>query len=152
MLWSDLARAAAIAIIPVVALAGDLRIGIIYAVAFVQSTLGIVFTCGEFAAIPSLVKGDDLIAANGRIMATNSAGSVVGPILAGILVAFVSLANLLFFDAASFLVSALALAMIRKNFDAESRLGIEPKHKSRILDDIKEGLHFVWSHPVLRAI
>lgn len=152
MLWSDLARAAAIAIIPVVALAGDLRIGIIYAVAFVQSTLGIVFTCGEFAAIPSLVKGDDLIAANGRIMATNSAGSVVGPILAGILVAFVSLANLLFFDAASFLVSALALAMIRKNFDAESRLGIEPKQKSRILDDIKEGLHFVWSHPVLRAI
>src|ERR1700689_2925608 len=53
MLFSDVARAPVIVILPCLALAGDLNIAVIYAVAFVQSTLGIVFQCGEFAAIPS---------------------------------------------------------------------------------------------------
>lgn len=62
--------------------------------AFVQSTLAILFNCGEFAAIPSLVGQDDLVAANGRIVATNSAGQIVGPILAGVLVTVMSTADL----------------------------------------------------------
>jgi hypothetical protein len=48
-----------------------------------------------------VVGRDDLVAANGRIMATNSAGQILGPILAGVLVAVMSPADLLF-DAASF--------------------------------------------------
>jgi MFS family permease len=153
MLFSDLARAAVIVVLPCLALAGDLNMGVIYAVAFVQSTLGIVFQCGEFAAIPSLVRSDDLVAANGRIMATNSAGNVVGPILAGALVAFISVSNLLFFDAFSFLVSAGALAIIHKSFNAAPRPGVEdPDQRPGIFDDVKEGLRFVWSHPVLRSI
>ena len=102
MLLTDTARGAVILVLPVLALSGTLDVSVIYAVAFVQSTLGILFTCGEFAAIPSLVGRDDLVAANGRIMATNYAGQVVGPILAGALVALISPANLLFFDAGSF--------------------------------------------------
>jgi hypothetical protein len=152
MLSSDVARALVIAIIPFLALAGDLRIWIIYAVAFVQSTLGIVFQCGEFAAIPSLVGGDDLVAANGRILATNSAGQVVGPVLAGALVTFVSISSLLFFDAGSFLVSAAALLLIRRSFNAPAPPDATPSAPSRILDDVKEGLRFVWSNPLLRSI
>jgi hypothetical protein len=40
-----------------------------YAVTFVQSTLGIIFDCGEFAAVPSLVGEQELVTANARIMA-----------------------------------------------------------------------------------
>jgi predicted MFS family arabinose efflux permease len=152
MLGSDIARALVIAIIPVLALVGDVRIGIIYAVAFVQATLGIVFDCGEFAAIPSLVRGDDLVSANGRIMATNSAGKVIGPILAGVLVTVVSVSGLLFFDAASFLVSAVSLLLIRRTFDASNGTNLDRAHRTRLFDDITEGLRFVWSHPVLRSI
>lgn len=151
MLMSDVARALVIAIIPILAMSGDLSVAAIYAVAFVQSTLGIVFQCGEFAAIPSLVNSDDLVAANGRIMATNSAGNVVGPILAGALVAIVSVANLMLIDAVSFLVSAASLTLIARSFDAVRPAG-EVVVRGRIIDDIKEGLHFVWSHPVLRSI
>jgi MFS family permease len=152
MLASDVARALVIVSIPCLALAGDLRVGAIYAVAFVQSTLGIIFQCGEFAAIPSLVGGDDLVAANGRIMATNSAGQVVGPLLAGVLVAFVAVPDLLFFDAFSFAISALSLALIRTGFDAVPSPGAGPRPSTRVIDDVKEGLHFVWSHPLLRSI
>jgi hypothetical protein len=152
MLQSDVARAVMIAVIPSLALLGDLHVWVIYAVGFVQSTLGIVFNCGEFAAIPALVRADDLVAANGRIMATNNAGQVVGPILAGALVAVISVPDLLFFDAGSFLVSAVSLLAIRVSFDSAPAPGTASAQRSRVLDDITEGLRFVWHHPVLRSI
>ncbi len=151
MLLTDVGRAAVIAVLPVLALSGALRVQDIYLVAFVQSTLGILFNCGEFAAIPSLVGRDDLVAANGRIMATNSAGQILGPILAGVLVTIMSPADLLFFDAASFAVSAVSLALIRRSFNAADR----PAAKAGVtglLRDVRAGLQYVWSNPVLRSI
>ena len=100
MLCTDLARAGVIAVLPrAVPVRKRSRPGQIYAVTFVQSTLGILFTCGEFAAIPALVGEDDLVTANARIMATNNVGPILGPTVAGAWVAFVPVAQLLFFDA-----------------------------------------------------
>jgi predicted MFS family arabinose efflux permease len=152
MLLTDMGRAAVIVVLPLLALAGELRVADIYAVAFVQSTLGILFSCGEFAAIPSLVGRDDLVAANGRIMATNSAGQILGPILAGVLVTLISPADLLFFDAASFLISAASLAGIRRSFNAVNRYGPGRARVAGLLRDVRAGLHYVWSQPVLRSI
>ena len=152
MLLTDVARAMVILLLPVLALTGTLRVADIYAVAFVQSTLGILFTCGEFAAIPSLVERGDLVAANGRIMATNSAGGIIGPILAGALVTLMSSADLLFFDAASFLVSAASLAAIRRSFNSAPPPVPRAAGVAGLLDDVRAGLRFVWSHPVLRSI
>jgi len=151
MLLTDVARGCVILVLPLLALSGSLQVWVIYAVAFVQSTLGILFDCGEFAAIPSLVGRNDLVAANGRIMATNSAGQVVGPILAGVLVTLMSPANLLFFDAASFLVSAASLALIRRSFNAPDS---HPPSEgvAGLLKDVRAGLQYVLSHPVLRSI
>lgn len=151
MLLTDVGRGFVIAVLPVLALTGTLRVADIYAVAFVQSTLGILFNCGEFAAIPSLVGRDDLVAANGRIMATNSAGQILGPILAGVLVTLMSPADLLFFDAASFAVSAASLAVIRRSFNATDRPAAGAGVKG-LLSDVRDGLHYVWSNPVLRSI
>ena len=152
MLLTDVGRAAVITVLPVLALFGALRVDDIYAVAFVQSTLGILFNCGQFAAIPSLVGRGDLVAANGRIMATNSAGQIFGPILAGVLVTLVSPADLLFFDAASFVVSAASLAAIRRSFNAVDRRGTADTGVAGLLKDVKVGLRYVWSQPVLRSI
>jgi len=152
MLLTDVARALVIMVLPVLALSGGLRVADIYAVAFVQSTLGILFTCGEFAAIPSLVERDDLVAANGRINAANSVGQIVGPVLAGALVALMPTADLLFFDAASFLVSAASLAAIRRSFNSAEPPVQRASGVAGLLDDVRDGLRFVWSHPVLRTI
>ena len=95
MMATDVARGLVLLALPILQLTGSLRVWEIYVVAFLQSSLGILFNCGEFAAIPSLVDRTNLVAANGRIMATNSAGNVVGPALAGVLVPFISLSGLL---------------------------------------------------------
>ncbi len=152
MLLTDVGRACVIVILPLLALSGGLRVEAIYAVAFGQSTLGILFNCGEFTAIPSLVGRDDLVAANGRIMATNSAGQIIGPILAGVLVAVMSPADLLFFDAASFLASAASLALIRRSFNAVEPPSPSAAGLSGLLGDVRAGLRYVWSQPILRSI
>jgi Transmembrane secretion effector len=153
MLRTDVARALVIAVLPVLSLLGVLEVWQIYAVTSVQSTLGILFSCGEFAAIPALVGEEELVTANARIMATNNVGPILGPTCAGALVAFVPVAQLLFFDAGSFLVSAGCLAAIRRSFNA----GMAPVERARslvrsLLADAREGLGYVWHHPVLRSI
>jgi len=55
----------------------------------------------------------------------------------------------LVFDAASFAVSAISLGLIRSSFNAA---GDEPKEATTILHDMREGLRYVLSHPVLRNI
>jgi MFS family permease len=157
MVSVDVVRAAVIAVLPVLSLLGVLHVEEIYAVAFVQATMGILFDAGEFAAVPSLVGRDELVTANARIMATNSAGQIVGPVLAGALVALLpSVAYLLFIDAGTFLASSFALLLIRGSFndpapDRSVDAGIAAKLRS-LLGDVREGLSYVLHHPVLRSI
>jgi MFS family permease len=149
MVLLDSCNALVILSIPLAAQFGDLSVWLIYAVTFVQSTIFIAFSAGEFAAIPSLVETDDLVTANGRIQATYSAAQVAGPLLAGLLVSFLPLAWVMAFDASSFAVSAVSLALIRGSFNVASD---EPKGATSILHDVREGLRYVLGHPVLRNI
>ena len=66
--------------------------------------------------------------ANGRIQASYSAATVVGPLLAGLLVAFVSLPVLLVIDAFSFILSAGSLVLIRQSFNAAGPPRAETQH------------------------
>jgi MFS family permease len=149
MIALDSINAIVILSIPLVAQFGHLNVWVIYAVTFIQSTVFIAFSAGEFAAIPSLVSTDDLVAANGRIQATFSAAQVAGPLLAGVLVSFLPLVWVMAFDAGSFAVSAVSLALIRGSFNV---VGHEPKEPTTIMHDVREGLRYVLSHPVLRNI
>jgi MFS family permease len=157
MISVDIVRGAVIAVLPVLALLGVLRVEEIYAVAFVQATMGILFDSGEFAAVPSLVGRDELVTANARIMATNSAGQIVGPVLAGALVALLpSVSYLLFIDAGTFLASSAALLLIRRSFndaapDRTADTGPAAKLRS-LFGDVRDGLSYVLHHPVLRTI
>lgn len=148
MLVTDLTRAAVIATIPLMATLGHLTVMWIYGVAFLQSTLGIFFNSAEFAAIPSLVRMDDLVSANGRVQASYSAAQVLGPVLGGVLVLLVPVSALMLFDAGSFLISVTSLLLIRTSFNQAD----EAREHTHILRDVMEGLRYVLSHPVLRNI
>ena len=142
-------NAAAILTVPLVAEFGHLTVWWIYAVTFIQSTIFIAFSAGEFAAIPSLVGTDDLVTANGRIQASYSAAQVAGPLLAGALILWLPLTWVLAVDSASFVFSALLLATISRSFNVASD---EPKEPTTIRHDVRQGLRYVLSHPVLRNI
>src|SRR5215831_18533799 len=117
MIGTDIARALIITSIPLLYAFGLLTVWWIYVVGFIHATLTICFEAGQFAAIPSLVNQDDLVTANGRIQASYSGASIIGPLLAGVLVTMVPLAALMLIDAFSFLVSSFSLALIRISFN-----------------------------------
>jgi MFS family permease len=150
MIALDSLNAIVIFSIPLVATVWHLSVWWIYGVTFIQSTVFIAFSAGEFAAVPSLVSTDDLVTANGRIQATYSAAQVAGPLLAGVLVSFIPLQWVMAFDAASFAVSTLSLSLIRSSFNAPAGEGA--KEVTTIFHDVVEGLRYVIAHPVLRNI
>lgn len=150
MIVTDIARAVVIASIPALAAVDRLPVWWIYVVAFLQTTLTICFNSAEFAAIPSLVAadaGEELITVNGRIQASYSGASIVGPLLAGALAAYVPVTTLLIPDSASFVISALSLSLIRITFNTQTR-----QQRPNIRQDVVDGLRYVLGHPVLRNI
>ncbi len=163
MIATDLGRTLAIASVPLAAGLGVLSVWWIYAVAFLSSTLTICFDAANFAAVPSLVSTDELMRANGRIQASYALARVAGPFCAGALLAVLSLPQLLWFDAASFLVSAGSLLLVGVSFnptaqgkeraprDAEQAASTSAAPMT-IWQDIGEGLRSVLGHPTLRAI
>lgn len=147
MIASDFIRSALILSIPLLALVDFLSIWYIYAVMFMASTLAIGFQAAQFAAITNLVSRENLVTANGRFQAGYSAAIALGPLLAGFLVQFMPSVDLLFFDAMTFLFSAVSLLLIKTSFEMK-----EKRAPSSIRQDIAEGLRFVLSNPVLRNI
>jgi MFS family permease len=147
MIATDIARALVLASLPLADMLGMLSVEWIYAAGFLNATLTIAFDAAQFAAIPSLVDQRDLVSANGRIQASYSAASVAGPLLAGVLVALMPLADLLLLDTATFLVSAVSLVLVRSSFNTSVE-----RATSSIRQDIAAGLRYVLRHPVLRNI
>lgn len=147
MIIVDLLSATVVAALPLAAAAGVLSIWWIYATAFALAALGIFFQAAQFAAIPSLVSRDQLVTANGRIQASFSAATVIGPLAAGALLAFIPIDALLYVDSATFVASALALSLIARPFNVAGE-----RARATLREDVMEGLRYVLRHPVLRNI
>lgn len=150
MVASDVLNGALLLPIPILALTGTLPIELVFVFLFLSSTLNIVYDTGQFAAITSLVRQDELIRANGRVRSSYQAASVIGaPIVGGLVWLGIRLEAVLLIDAVTFLVSATALSLTRTSFNAPE--GDEPTPVGSILSDIRAGLAFVIGHPLMRA-
>ena len=149
MVGADLVRALVIASLPLASIQGLLSIWWIYAVAFLNSTLTICFDAANFAAVPSLVRKDDLVTANGQMQAGYSTAKVGGPLLGGVLLLVIPLPRLLLIDTISFLVSAGSLLIITTSFTSTLD---ERQASTSLHHDIVEGLRYVLKHPMLSWI
>ncbi len=147
MVVVDLLAALTVSSVPLAAILGLLSVPWIIATFFVLATLGIFFQAAEFAVIPSLLPASELVAANGRVQASYAGASVLGPLAGGALLVFIPVEWLLFGDAVSFLVSAAALGLIGRSFNAAVAA-----RTTSIRQDIVAGLRYVLGHPVLRNI
>ena len=149
MILAACGQALVVASVPAAAAASHLSVWWIYAVTFTASTLSIFFSTSEFAAIPSLVPDKDaLVRANATVQASYSAATIAGPLLAGTLSAFVGLPNLFLLDSGSFLVSATMLCWVRTSFN----LTAGRQRQGSLRTALGDGLRYVWSNPVLRAL
>jgi MFS family permease len=148
MLLCDLGRAINIATIPLALAFGALTIWQIYVVAFIEGTLLVFFDLAEVAALPQVVRREQLADATGQNQATFALAGLIGPALGGFLY---GLGRALPFvtDAVSYLASVGTLLLIRTRFQDERAASAAPRN---LRAEIGEGLRWLWHHPTIRFL
>ncbi|MCG3255493.1 MAG: MFS transporter, partial [Candidatus Heimdallarchaeota archaeon] len=91
----------------------------LYIFALFNSSVRQFFYPAKTASIPMLVKQDQLLSANGFIQTTSQLSRLIGPLLAGFLIAAFGFDISFIIDGCSYFVSAALLFTIRKNLKPE---------------------------------
>jgi MFS family permease len=109
MVVSDILRAAAVLLIPVVAFGGNLLL--VYPLVFLVTTISLFFRPARTAILPRIVPEGDLLTANSAMWIGETLADVVGYPLAGLFVAFLgpALPLAFWFDAATYLASGVLI-------------------------------------------
>ena len=111
MLAADLGRA--VAILLLLALHSRDTLWLVYLVGAAESAIGQFFMPARGALLPTLVPDGELVAANGLTGVADAVTQLVGPALGGALYSLLGLGGVVLADSASFLFSALMLALLR---------------------------------------
>ncbi|MCX5206388.1 MFS transporter [Streptomyces sp. NBC_00237] len=147
MIRADVVRAAAMASIPLAALAGVLTMAQLYVVALVTGVATVFFDVAHQSYLPQLLPRERLVEGNGALETVRSSAQVAGPGLGGGLVQLVGAHLAIVADAIGYALSALFLMAIRQ---PESKP--DPVPGASVRKDVAEGLRFVFGQPLLRVI
>lgn len=146
MIPADLAQAALLAMVPLAAWAGWLSVPLLASIAFLAGTAALVFGLSAFAYVPSLVRREDLAAANRAVQGTATVDEIVGPGIAGALVAAVGPAVAMAVDALSYLASAIGVAKA----PPRKRPPTPPAPDQSV--SVTTGLRILFTDPYLRPL
>jgi MFS family permease len=148
MIVSDLLRAACVMLIPV---AASIDLILVYPLVFAVTAVSIFFRPARTAVLPRLVRRDELMTANSATWLGETFADIIGYPLAGAFVALVggSLAVAFWFDAVTYLASALLIGLVA----VPPLLRSEPvvAGVSGVLADLRVGWDFLRRETVLLA-
>lgn len=148
MLACDVAAALLFGGVPLAASAHVLTIGLLLAAAFLAGVANVFFTTAYQAYVPVVAGPGDLTEANAKLQASKSAAQVGGPGLGGAVAQLLGAPVGLLLDAASFLVSAVCLLLIKEREPVRE----EAQEKTRLHQEIAEGIRFLAADPFLRPL
>jgi len=147
LIWADVVRLAAIGSVPLAAAFDALTIGQLLVAGFVTGLATVVFQVAYQSYLPRLVEKADLVEGNAKLQGTQAVAGVVGPGLGGLLVHLVRAPFALLVDAASYLVSVVALLAIRSREPEPV-----PAQERNLRKEIGEGARYVVADPLLRVL
>ena len=150
MLSSNAIRAVVMAIISVLVLTGNAQLWQLYFLAGIFGIVDAAFYPAISTIMPMLVGEPRLPAANALVQGSQQLAGLIGPALAGLLVAAVQTGPAFVIDAVSFTVAAAALLLIRGGRRAAAtEAGSSPQ---TMLETIGSGLRYAWSDPAIRTL
>jgi len=147
MIESDLGRMALLGCLPLaVAVGAGSPIGLVLVVAFVAGACRSLFDAASQAFLADLVPSTEIVRSNARLSLTEGVAIVAGPTFAGILIAWIGAAGAITFDAATFAVSAAAVALMSPVSERRSSV-LEGARDAR-----RAGLVFIRNHVQVRSM
>ena len=146
MIGADFGRASLTALIPLAVIAGLPVVPVILLVVGPINFLRVLFSAAQNASVPALAGRDRLAAGAGYLEAVFAFGYVVGPAMAGVLIAIVGPGPTIALDAASFAISAGSVLLVRRSLLPP----VSETPRRRLRDDARDGLAYVWGNRNLR--
>jgi MFS family permease len=146
LIWMDVIRGAAVALIATVAIAGFLQVWMVFVVGVILGVCGAFFSPAASSAIPDITAKTKIVQANSVFSMIQTGGSVVGNPVGGFFYQAFGAPLLFLFNGISYLFSAANLLFTRI-----PRI-LHEREKSHFLADLKGGLSFVWHFRGLRVI
>ncbi len=150
MMTVNVLRASAMLLIPLAALFGILSFTMLLIISLALGILGIIFDSAWSAMIPDLVARNDLADANGKLWASMRLAQILGPIFAGILIAWFTAPYVLVINSFGWLASAFYMHRIRKP-EPEIQTGVHASPK-QVIQNIKDGYAELWRNPIVRPL
>ena len=146
MLVCDLARVPVMAAIPLLHSAGMLSFGLLLVLVFLLGMFGAPHFSAQRLVLPELVGEDPAVVtqANALVETASRLTILLGPVIAGVLIASIGAANVLYVDAATFAVSFLILLIF-----VPKRPPLPRSDDGR---GLFAGLRFVFDDPLLRPL
>lgn len=161
MLASNLMRLGLVGVLAMLVLTGSMQLWMLYVLSLAFGLADAFFFPAQGAIVPQLVDDDQLQAANGLTQATAQLSVLLGPVLAGGMIALLAsgadttaespdvtgIGLAFVFDAATFLVSALTLWLIRMPEDA-----VRADRDESVWTAVQTSLRYVWQDTILRTL
>lgn len=148
MIICNILRLLIIGSVPVVAALGNLTMTQLYTVAVTAGVCTVFFDVSYQSYVPSLVRADLRMDANGKLGTTQAFAQLGGPSLGGGLVAAFGAAGAMTADAISYGISVFSISGIRTREEPPPARREGETLRSRIA----EGLRFVVGHKILRRV
>ena len=145
MTLAEAARAAALAMLPLLSTLGWLSVPALAVIGFAAATGTVAYSVAAPALVPALVPRATLAMANGRLELARSVAFAGGPALAGALVSWAG-GSVAFVLAAA--LSALAVTLLA-GVPEPTRPAPAHRHPLR---ELQEGAAFAWTHRLLRPV
>lgn len=114
------------------------------------AVVGVFFYPARNALIPNIVPLAQLWSANALIQGSTMLAMVIGPALAGLAVGLWGVGFAFIFDAASFFLSATAIASLQLPESTPQEIVERPP--STVRQELAEGLRFIRHHQLLREV
>jgi MFS family permease len=167
MITSNILRMLAISWIPVGHYIGVLSISQVFMVAFIMGMFTVSFDVAYQSYVPTLIDPRQFVDGNGKLGASSSLASIVGPSLCVGLVSLIGITEAMLADALSYVVSIASLLSIKSSacrktdsgdsadgngHDANAGRKFKARTISGLLNGVTAGLRFVFSDSIMRKI
>lgn len=147
IIFSDLGAALVTLTLALLLLNHNLQLWHTYVSAFFTSVCGSFQMTAKSAALPMMVKSDQIGRANGLIQFSTAVGQLAAPVLAGVLIASLQLQGLLLIDFSTYVIGLLTLLFL--HIPEPEKSTTSGKGITTIINDIIYGWENISSRPVL---
>ncbi|MBT3533676.1 MAG: MFS transporter, partial [Rhodospirillaceae bacterium] len=145
MAWAEGLRAGSLLLLVILIVAGQLNWITLTALGFISVCGTVMFSVAAPALVPALVASKYLVSANARIELARTSAFTVGPALGGFLVGGIGA------GAAFGVATILSILAVRMLQGINEQVRPRQQHR-RPVQEIKEGVAFIASHPLLAPI